>query len=287
MVRFRLLSLALAISTVSFGQFTRGNSWSYTVYLGASNMLGDLGGSDQSASQHLKDVNFKAFRPAIGIGLQHHRNRINYTADVVLTRLIGNDAFSNASGRSIRNLSVRTDLVEVSLKAEILPFKNNNILKGLYINAGVGGIYFQPKAEFNGDWYKLRPLGTEGQNFLPNAKPYKTVSAIIPFGYGYKFNIGRWSTLKVDFSLRKTFTDYLDDVSTVYANTSAISEAGGSIAGLLSDRSTTGMTEGSQRGNNKHNDNYFLIGLKFEHILGSKKYNSCTNFEIPSRQKNH
>jgi hypothetical protein len=285
MVRFSLLSIMLAISSLSFGQFARGNSWSYTVYLGASNMLSDLGGSDLDGSSDFRDLDLQSTRPAIGIGFQHHRSHINYTADLLVTRLIGNDAFSNSIGRSGRNLSVRTDLVEASLKAEILPFKNKSVLKGLYFNGGIGGMYFQPKAEHNGDWYKLRPLGTEGQNYLSDAKPYKTVSMIIPFGYGYKFQIGHWTTIKLDMSLRKTFTDYLDDVSTVYGNSASISEAGGSIAGILSDRSVNGMAEGSQRGSEKRNDNYFLVGLKFERTLGKSKYDDCTNFELAPKKK--
>ena len=287
MVRFSLMSIMLAISSLSFGQFARGNSWSYTVYVGASNMLGDLGGSDLIGSSSIRDIDMKAFRPALGLGLQRHRNNVNYTADIIITRLVGDDAFTDAPGRQIRNLSVRTDLVEASLKAEILPFKHNKVLKGIYINGGVGAFYFQPKANFNDDWYKLRPLGTEGQNYLADQNPYKLVSMVIPFGYGYKFQLNRWSTLKLDVSLRKTFTDYLDDVSGLYANNSSISESGGSIAGILADRSVSGMTEGSQRGNGQSNDNYFLIGLKFERTLGKSKYDDCTNFEIPSRRKKH
>lgn len=287
MVRFSLLSLALAASSLSFGQFARGNSWSYTVYLGTSNMLSDLGGSDLTGTSDFKDLDFKAFRPAVGVGLQHHRNSINYTADIIVTRLVGNDAFTNANGRQVRNLSVRTDLVEASVKGEVLPFKHKKLLKGLYLNGGIGAIYFQPKASYDDTWYKLRPLGTEGQNYMADKKPYSVMSVIIPFGYGYKFQLNRWSTLKLDFSLRKSFTDYLDDVSTDYANSNSISESGGSIAGILADRSTSGMLEGSQRGSDKRNDNYFLVGLKFERTLGKTKYNECTNFEIPSRKKKH
>ncbi|MFT7591096.1 MAG: hypothetical protein ACI9UJ_001017 [bacterium] len=287
MVRFSLLSLALAISSVSFGQFAKGNTWSYTVYLGASNMLSDLGGNGTTGKSDFRDVDYQAFRPAVGIGLQHHRKHLTLSTDIVVTRLVGDDAFTSASGRNVRNLSVRTDLVEASLKSEILPFKNAQKFKGLYLNAGIGGIYFQPKAEYDGDWYKLRPLGTEGQNYIDGANRYNTISMILPFGTGYKFQIGRNSTLKLDFSFRKTFTDYLDDVSTVYANTLAITESGGAIAGILADRSENGLAEGSARGSDQSKDNYFLVGLKFERIIGAAKYNECTNFEIPSRKKKH
>lgn len=287
MVRFSLLSIALAISTVSFGQFARGNSWSYTIYLGASNMLGDLGGGDLNRTSSIQDVDFKAFRPAIGVGVQHHRNGVNFTADLVATQLYASDEFTNNIGRTNRNLSVRTDLIEATLKTEILPFKHHRLLKGVYLNGGIGAFYFQPKANYNDTWYKLRPLGTEGQNYISDMKPYSSLSMVIPFGTGYKFQMNRWTTMKLDLSFRKSFTDYLDDVSTVYADNNAITEAGGSIAGVLADRSSTGMATGSQRGNNQRNDNYFLVGLKFERTIGKSKYNDCTNFELPSKNKKH
>ena len=195
MVRFCLLSLGLAISTFSFGQFAKGNTWSYTVYLGASNMLGDLGGNGTLGKSDFRDVDYQAFRPAVGIGLQHHRKHITFATDIVVTRLVGDDAYTSSTGRNVRNLSVRTDLVEATLKSEFLPFKYKKRLNGVYLNAGIGGIYYQPKAEYAGDWYKLRPLGTEGQNYVAGMPQYKKTSIVIPFGAGYKFQIGRHSTM--------------------------------------------------------------------------------------------
>ena len=287
MVRFTLFSLTILLSISSYGQFVKGNSWSYSVYLGASNMLGDLGGNGSPGQSDIRDVDLQAVRPALGLGLQHHKRNVTFTSEILFTQLVGDDAFTKSSSRNERNLSVRTDLIELNLKSEVLPFKHKKHLNGLYFNAGIGGIYFNPKAKYDGDWYALRPLGTEGQNYLTNSSPYNKFSIVIPFGTGYKFHLNRFTTLKLDLSLRKTFTDYLDDVSTTYANASQVAEAGGSIAGILSNRSNGAHVEGQQRGNAFSNDNYYFVGFKFERTIGAKKYDDCTNFEIPSRKSKH
>ncbi len=284
MVRFIFLSFTLGFSSLAFGQFTNGNSWSYSFYLGASNMLSDLGGNGENSYSDFRDIDYQALRPAIGIGVQHHNSNVTYSSELLFTQLVGNDAHTNNNSRSARNLSVRTDLIEANIKSEIMPFKKGNRFAGVYFNAGLGGIYFQPKAKYDGTWYKLRPLGTEGQNYISGLSPYKKFSVVIPFGTGYKFHLNRFTTLKVDLSLRKSFTDYLDDVSTTYGSTAQIAEAGGSIAGILSNRSGLSTMEGSQRGNPQSKDNYYFIGVKLERTIGAKKYDDCTNFEIPSRK---
>ena len=284
MVRYIFLSIAIGFGSLAFGQFVKGNSWSYSFYLGASNILGDLGGNAENSYSDFRDIDYQALRPAIGVGIQHHKRNVTYSSEILFTQLVGNDAHTNNNSRNARNLSVRTDLIEANIKSEVMPFKKGSRFAGLYFNAGLGGIYFQPKAKYDGTWYKLRPLGTEGQNYISGLNPYKKFSLVIPFGTGYKININRFTTMKVDLSLRKSFTDYLDDVSTNYANSSQIAEAGGSVAGLLSNRSRVTAVEGSQRGNPQSKDNYYFIGLKLERTIGAKKYDDCTNFEIPSRK---
>ena len=57
-----------------------------------------------------------------------------------------------------------------------------------------------PQAEYAGEWYDLQPLGTEGQNDVSysNTKPYKLVTAILPTGFGFKYNLGRRINVGVD-----------------------------------------------------------------------------------------
>ena len=44
----------------------------------------------------------------------------------------------------------------------------------------------------------------------------------MPMGFGFKSNIGPFTTLNIDWGVRKTWTDYLDDVSGMYADRSVL-----------------------------------------------------------------
>lgn len=282
MVRSIILSVLLFSGFQLFAQISPRNTWSYHLYLAGSNMLGDLGGGNQSSD--FIDVDLQASRLAVGGGLQYNIRNVSIGSTIFFTQLTGSDAYTNVPGRSDRNLSVRTDLVEANAMVEVMPFPGRAVINRFYLTGGIGAAWFQPKAKYNGDWYKLRELGTEGQNYIDGMNPYKKIAFVLPAGIGYKFPIGRYTSLNLDMTVRKTFTDYLDDVSTVYANPASIAAAGGEVAAALADRSVNGNAVGSQRGNANINDSYFLVGLKFQRTLGIKNLSSCTNFDNPKRK---
>ncbi|MBK8685670.1 MAG: hypothetical protein IPN26_12115 [Bacteroidetes bacterium] len=76
--------------------------------------------------------------------------------------------------------------------------------------------YFNPKAELNGSWIALKNLDTEGQGTARyKRKNYSRVQANMPFGFGIKAAMSKTS-IDLKWGLRKTWTDYLNDVSTTY-----------------------------------------------------------------------
>jgi hypothetical protein len=82
-------------------------------------------------------------------------------------------------------------------------------------------------------------LGTEGQ-FLPNPTgnnpaPYKLTQICFPMGVGARFALSRHIDLEIETGFRKTFTDYLDDVSGLYPDLDAL-RAQNPVAAILSDR---------------------------------------------------
>ena len=73
---------------------------------------------------------------------------------------------------------------------------------------------FNPQSQ---DGIELQPLGTEGQNAgFDGRSPYNLWSVTIPFGFGFKWSVSEKVGLAFEWGMRKTFTDYLDDVSTSY-----------------------------------------------------------------------
>src|SRR5205085_5282395 len=89
--------------------------------------------------------------------------------------------------------------------------------------------------KFQGDVYELEPLGTEGQG-VNGMKPSKRVPIALPIGGGIKVSLGRMG-IGLELGARRTYTDYLDDVSTIYPDMNALLLNNGPVAVALSDRS--------------------------------------------------
>ena len=236
-------------------------------------MSSDLAGMDYSNVSNISEIDTRANRLALSFGFQRHYKKFTVNSNLMATQLVANDLFSRDSQMWSRNLSVRTDVLELSTTIEVMPYKSWSIpvLKNLYFNAGLGLIYFEPKANYKGDWIRLQPLGTEGQNYLPGAHRYRRLALVIPAGLGLKCNLGDYSTVSLDFSIRKTFTDYLDDASTTYANPVLLTSQSGELAAILADRSPRPRAVGTQRANSETKDVYMTLGIKVSRNLGVKK----------------
>ena len=131
---------------------------------------------------------------------------------------------------------------------------------------GVGVFYFNPKADFQGQTYNLRDYHTEGQGYVPTRKNYSTFQLCIPLGIGFKYTIDRQWGLGLEFGIRKTFTDYIDDVSTTYIDLSQYQTGDqydvGQFLSNPSDRSDPAAANttapGQQRGDPRYKDSYMF-----------------------------
>lgn len=132
--------------------------------------------------------------------------------------------------------------------------------------------FFNPYTKLNGTKHYLQPLGTEGQNYDQNNPPYALSATVYPFGLGYRIPAGR-GQLSFELAMRKSTTDYIEDVSTTFRDPALIqanAPAGqGQTAVDLADRSIStipGFSDpGAIRGDPADNDNYFFI-MVFYHI---------------------
>ena len=182
------------------------------------------------------------------------------------------DAQATNPAKQARNLHFRSPLTELSAVGVIeLPDKNfNHLWKDKthltpYLFGGIALFTFKPMAFFQGRWYELQPFGTEGQHIGNSQypRPYSLLQISIPFGIGlsYRFRPGLGLNLEVGY--RKTFTDYLDDVSTIYPDPDALIQASGPQAWQLSNRTGDQVSGGEIRGNPGAKDSYFftMVGV--------------------------
>jgi Outer membrane protein beta-barrel domain len=207
-------------------------------------------------------------KPALTGGLQYYlNNRFSVRAEANWFQIKGDDSKSSLeSGRRARNLSFKSDNFEVNLTGHVNFFsRGTRFYQRAFINiygfGGLGLLFFNPKTEFNGEIIALQPLQTE-------LVDYNRFAFSIPFGFGLKLKAGPFINLAFEGGYRTTFTDYLDDVSTVHPSLSTFTNP---IAAALSDRGpevgVTPARPGSIRGNPKTNDGYFLFSAKLEYYL--------------------
>lgn len=245
---------------------------------GASQMLGDLGGGTGVGQNSLADLNLEATNFVFSTGFKY-RVTPEVTARLGLSwaRVSASDEFSQDNqGRRNRNLSVRTDVIELSPMLEFYIIKDKlplNLSLGrryrrhgqgasfsLYVATGFTMFYYNPQAQLGNTWHNLRPLSTEGQGIAPASGLYSEFSFALPVGLGFKLNLTRDWSIGVEGQARFTATDYLDDVSTTYYDNEAIANARGPVAAELADRRIENSGgAGGIRGNPDNNDVYFML----------------------------
>ena len=244
------------------------------------------GGLMLGASYYLGDLNNKHFyKPKIAVGILLKNNinkRINLRFSFNYSSLSAADSDSRSIAKSNRNLSFKTTVFEIASAVEInyLPYSMGSITEDAYtpyLTIGLGFFKMNPQAELNDQFYDLQTLGTEGQETsLNSSKKYKLGQIIIPIGVGFKANLTPKIAMSIEYSLRKTFTDYIDDVSTVYVDPTVLSQENGSVSAVLSNRSINqggldANNTGMQRGDSQNNDWYSLtmVMLTFRLDKGS------------------
>jgi hypothetical protein len=193
------------------------------------------------------------------------------------------DSDSNDSLQVLRNLHFRARTFELSAVMEVNFFKYRSREKDgrrwtPFMFAGLAYYRANPQAQLNDTWYSLQPLGTEGQGTSArDTDPYKIDQVAIPFGAGLKFNFGRID-MQLEWGMRRTYTDYIDDVSGTYVDNDLLSVENGPLAAALADRSGLNTIPGFSnadraRGNRNTRDWYNYTGISFTYIIS--RFSDC------------
>ncbi len=182
------------------------------------------------------------FFPGGGLIYRYNFNdRIAFKASVLYGRMYAADEDSDSEWQQNRNLHFRSDIFEISTQIEInfLTYEIGDPKRPStpYLFAGLSIFRHNPQAEFSNRWLDLQPLGTEGQGIEGYEDRYNLTQISIPFGVGFKFNIWRNFGGAVEWGMRRTFTDYLDDVSTNYVDPVFLEDQNGPLAAIMADRS--------------------------------------------------
>ena len=240
---------------------------------GSTNYLGDLD----------DDLTFRFTKMGVGLNATYRFNPF-------MTARLGfyqgwaraSDSVSTNFARNRRNLHFRTPIREVSgtLVFDFIPTDRSYVFRPPYtpyVFAGISVFSFNPQAQLNGRWYDLQPLGTEGQwlqgGTTQYPEPYKLTQVAIPMGAGVRFSLSRNFDLEIETGFRKTFTDYLDDVSGLYPDLQELRSQMGETASILSDPIDRGLyPEGGEavngiRGDRTQADWYIYTCVRVSYII--------------------
>ncbi len=227
-------------------------------------------------SYYIGDINpskhFVYSKPAAGIIARYNlstRHSMRFTANY--GNVYGDDAVSNDDWQVNRNLKFNSTILEVAAGFEIC-LKKYSINKTDYRYRFTPYFFYEiayfrmnPKTNAVGSDIELGEVGTEGQGSeLNQKKSYSTNQFAIPLGIGFKFNLAKRVGMSIEYGIRKTFTDYLDDVSGDYVDPNLLNAIRGPLASQLADPSLNGVSHqysGANRGNSNNKDWYSFYGV--------------------------
>lgn len=252
-IRFLLILSCLAFFMQANAQFDDPKTLEVGPHVGLSYYMGDLNPTMPFAMAQLQYGGLVRF---------NYNNRWTFRFDYSRATVTADDTKLN--WRPERGLNFTSVINDFSLTAEFnfLEYYTGNPKKNVspYIFGGISVFQYTAFAMAGDKLIDLSDYATEG-HVDPNAKWYdkmfgKTspIGVSIPFGMGVKFSLSRHMAATVEWRMQKTFTDYLDDVATVYPE-------GEHAVYTFEDGSTYDLTDptgnykpGQQRGNSSFND---------------------------------
>lgn len=298
-----LVILSFALDSVAQNAFSPGAWKRYRkeiqFSIGPSNMMSDLGGRDAIGTNFLRDFEFNQTRINSRASFAYFLNPfIAYRSTLNMGLLSASDTKTNEPFRNNRNLSARTTLVEFNQNIQFVfkrekmgskyglkSLKGSKFMKafralGWYATAGIGVFYYNPRALYNGKMVSLHGLHTEGQGLPGGPEQYKRIAIDIPLGFGMRKAFSRTWGMYIEFTQHYTFTDYLDDVSTVYYDNDALLANYGAASAAMADPNLGNFIDangnsfttaaGEQRGDPKDKDNYMLLTFGAYHKITKK-----------------
>lgn len=285
----------LAMPVLSKAQYY----WDFGGGIGAANFLGEMGGEELTRRDFIADMKLSQTRTSVS-GFARYKISPMFSVKGTLSWMVvrGADSLCTNPARYYRNLTFKNNLLEALAECQFFFYEVNDLGKTYrykdnfraYVGLGVGAVYHNPKGYYQGEWINLRPLMTEGVR-------YTQVSLVIPASAGFYFTINKRYRIGWNLCWRTTFTDYLDDVSTVYVDPSTLpnstavamydrtdhaaadafgaanpsyGDGWGNNFGYYPWTDPDGNVRMNKRGDPSHNDSYLTTNVEFSYVFRGK-----------------
>ena len=155
----------------------------------------------------------------------------------------------------LEDVGLKTDINSLSFRVNYNLF---NFSDRTFINffLGLGLLNFQVKGDYQGFYYDLKNLQTEGTD-------YSSITLFTPLGITIKKDVFKDFFIALELGYDKTFSDYLDDISGSYADYNSVLIDKGEVAAYFSDPSRINsefdFQKSGNRGNSINSDNLFTV----------------------------
>lgn len=257
-----------------------------------------------------KFMESRTLRPNFGLLTRYTPKEIlTFRLSANYGNLVGDDRWYERAGDTAnRNLHFRSKLWDLTAAFELnlnrVDMRQPTAVIP-YLFGGISVFRFNPQAQFifdslgqmaqlygqdylnlsdrDGEWLDLQPLSTEGQETTEYNERlrYALTQVAIPMGLGVKFKLSHNWVIALEYGLRYTFTDYLDDVSTTYVEPDRLRSERGVMAAAMSyrgDQPVTPEFEGQRRGSNNSRDLYGIFGIQITYRIYNLRPN-CYQFK--------
>lgn len=293
------LTFVIGVQSSSAQRWFKTSSLEFGLIAGFSHYNGDL---VKTAFES------RAMKPSFGLITRYTpQQRFTIRLSAQYGQIEGRDDWYNDDISKRRNLSFESDLWDFTGAFEYnFRTLDRRVKSGVipYIYSGFSVFKFNPKAEFNydpsgqmsayltpavyveladrdGEMVELQPLGTEGQvtTEFNDRERYALTQVAIPVGAGLKFKLSHNWIVGVDYGMRFTFTDYMDDVSETYVDPQRLVGQYGPMSAAMADRSEVLHDEllDNRRGDPDVKDTYGFFGVTIMYrIYGNRP--SCPTF---------
>jgi hypothetical protein len=186
----------------------------------------------------------------------HLRYRFTYRAtiraDVGAYALRGDQQFTQNRSNYLTFKTINPS-VNVGFQWDLRSVRiENNVM---YLFGFLGLTHMNPETMYQAVSYALAPLHTEGI-------AYEQWAGQGGYGVGLPFIISRRMLLRIEASYTHVFSDYVDDVSTVYADKTTRPMIEQVLADPRVGYGSSANLANAQRGNWKRNDGYVKFGAQ-------------------------
>ncbi|GAB2521340.1 hypothetical protein [Spirosoma aerophilum] len=230
----------------------RPGSWLLNGGLGATHYLGDL--TEAGNLGHLR------LGAALDMAIAYRYSpQLTLRAEGQLYYIRGTHRDTHLAYNNLSFYSINPD-IWAGVQWDFWPASHRNHVIIPYALAGVGLTHITPRAMFQGQSVSLPSLQTEGVRY--NRLPFT-----VRYGLGVPIHSTDRLKWNVEAAYTHVFSDYLDDVSTVYPDITLMDP----FAAALSDRRLEiGLkpnAPGAQRGNSNRRDGYFVLSARLIFVI--------------------